>query len=236
MTAARAPILAGAIYAGFLVWPDQTAEVMRSTFENNPFLLFWYLFGWAVLTFCIVFAFFAATRFALGDFFKEPACDRTQSNVVYVVTVLPIAALFIAFAKSLDQNVSVALGTHWLAILLFFIFPVLLLVGLVELHENDKSFSGWGTILAGIAFFVWIFIAAAIVILRVISYYFATIPDPPAVWIFSTWISIFLGLLMLLELRRIWTAPLISLFLIWALLLAYFDVSDNHVVRTVKSR
>jgi hypothetical protein len=90
--------------------------------------------------------------------------------------------------------------------------------------------------LTGSAVLVATLLIIVLAVLRIISFFAGITLEPPAVLIFSTWIIVLLAVFTVLA---HWSnksgAPIISLLVIWALLLAAFDLSDNHVLRTIAS-
>jgi hypothetical protein len=245
VVAARAPILVTTVYCVFLLMPDQTAEAIRSTFETTTWestlwfilvLIFWWLFN-----FYIVIAFDAATRVALHDLNekrgKERKLNGTQARIVQAVTLSPVAALWAAFAQSLGPNVLAPL-MDWKAILS--LLAVTVMAGWPFLKEKDEREGGSPgsnlRMLEGSAILVAFILLLVLAALRIISFFVGYALDPPAVLTFTAWIIILLASLTVLA---HWSnksgAPIISLLVIGGVLLATFDLSDNHVVRTIAS-
>jgi hypothetical protein len=247
VVAARAPILTAVIYFVFLVMPDQTAEVIRSTFEMSPLLLIPVLVFWFILTIYLCFAFYAATRIALAGLAGKSAegnlaLDRTQRGVMYAVTLSPLLALWIAFWESLDPNTLVAFW-DWKVLLFllpttfFGLFVPSTLDGLPSLPS--RLVAEWGLLIGAaiIGVLLTIVMIVGLFALRIFSSYFgitAFAAGLPPVLIFSAWIIFVLTIFMALaEFWKSLGVPAIVMLVIWALLLAAFDKSDNHVLRTV---
>jgi hypothetical protein len=250
VVAARAPILTAVIYFVFLVMPDQTAEVIRSTLEMSPFLLVPVVLFWVLLTIYLCIAFAAATRIALADLAGKSAdgnlaLDRTKRRVVRAVTLSPLFALWIAFWESLGPNTLVAFF-DWKVLL--FLLPTTFVGGfgssildrLPSLRSRAPDLvAEWG-MLSGAAIIgagLIIVMTVGLTALRLISSHWGittiTAGLPP-VLIFTVWIIFVLTIFM--ALAQFWKslgAPVIFMLVILALLLAAFDVSDNHVLRTV---
>jgi hypothetical protein len=245
VVAARGPILAALIYWVFLVLPDQSADAIRSIFETSLGWRIGILILWFLLTFYIVAALFAAIRIAFSDLLRrkgvrEFTLDRTQRGIKYAVSLSPILALWIAFANSLGPSWH-AVFTSWSTLATPFLLCVtafgILFARVADFSwgapklDRHKKF-GREAKLIGFASSIAIVVLIA---LRIGSLVSGKTLDPPAVLTFTAWMVIVLAVLMLLEFWSNWSgAPVFSLLAIGALGLAAFDLSDNHVVRTVE--
>jgi hypothetical protein len=238
IVAARAPIIAAAIYFAFLVVPDQTAEAIRSTFEDIDGGSQALVLGlWLAFTIYIVLTFGVATRLvlnahhrALNDDQKERGAAAIQQALVYAVTLSPAVALWIAFIKSLGPSNGEFLTT--LPAVLFLVVVTVWAYGVgwvMEQRSLQPVFCRRVLVRSAIA------IIATMGLLRIYSFLFGVTVDPPPVLIFTGWMTIALAILMELGHRpnRL-GVPVFSLMIVLSLGLAILDWSDNHLVRTVE--
>jgi hypothetical protein len=230
VVAVRAPILAAVLYFVFLVLPDQTAEAIRSTFEADGWTLFGILAGWFVFTFYLVLAFLGASLISIDQLFvdhPEKEFGLFQRLVVYLVAATPIVALVIAVVKSTNSL--------WNPAVLIFLLLVALIAASIWLGSKGQLVrrerdAWWGYVLGG-----GLFLAFVLAALRIGSWASGVTLDPPPVLILTGWMTIALAILMALEYLSNQSGwPVFSLLVIWALLLATFGCSDNHLVRTVE--
>jgi hypothetical protein len=227
VVAARAPVLAAVVYFVFLVLPDQTAEAIRSTFETDGLELAAILILWFVLTAYLVTALFGATLISIDQVRPRLSASEfhiIQWTIVYPVAFSPVVALVIAVANSINPL------RHPMVVifLLFMLVPAISVWSVGRKPHNHRY--RWDWVIAG-----GIVVAIVLAILRAISWAFGVTADPPPVLTLTGWMTIALTLLMGLEYAsNKWGWPVFSLWVIIALLLATFDCSDNHVVRTVE--
>lgn len=233
LVAARTPLIAIGAYCIILLLPDQTAESIRTMFEESIGWFLLILVGWFFISLYLAMTLMitALLGFARADKLREnqalgplPALswlDLTVQRMIifwiitFAVPTITIIALFSSYAPSFAFS-GVPFSIYFFSFFLF--FTSLGLCIFVDQAAGDELVLGSAILCLFILFFTHIL----------------AIRDLPPLLMITVWIIVILGCLELIEkLSARWGLPLLTISLACFIVFSVSDWNDNHEVRTV---